>query len=170
MKPSADRSLPGMAPLAGEFLDRLGLADVTLAGNDSAGAITQMLISGGAPWAGRVVLASCEAFGNVPAGRRHRGRRADGRLALGEPSGLVPDLAGPRIYTVAELVNSYLSAVGKRRPLVPVHIAGQAARALRAGANLAQIAPSATGRGRNSWPTGSRAPRTSRSGAALALA
>jgi uncharacterized protein YbjT (DUF2867 family) len=58
-------------------------------------------------------------------------------LALGEPSGLVPDLAGPEIYTVAELVNSYLSATGKRRPLVPVHIPGQAARALRAGANLA---------------------------------
>jgi uncharacterized protein YbjT (DUF2867 family) len=58
-------------------------------------------------------------------------------LALGEPSGLVPDLAGPKIYTVAELVNSYLSAVGKRRPLAPVRIPGQAARALRAGANLA---------------------------------
>src|SRR6266568_695359 len=31
-------------------------------------------------------------------------------LALGAPSGLVPDLAGPKIYTVAELVKSYLSA------------------------------------------------------------
>ena len=58
-------------------------------------------------------------------------------LALGEPSGLVPDLAGPKIYTMAELVKSYLSAVGKHRPLVPVHIPGQAARAIRAGANLA---------------------------------
>ena len=58
-------------------------------------------------------------------------------LALGEPSGLVPDLAGPKVYPLAELVNSYLSAAGKRRPLVPVHIPGQAARALRAGANLA---------------------------------
>jgi uncharacterized protein YbjT (DUF2867 family) len=58
-------------------------------------------------------------------------------LALGEPSGLVPDLAGPKIYTVAELVHSYLSAAGKRRPLVPVHIPGQAATAIRAGANLA---------------------------------
>jgi uncharacterized protein YbjT (DUF2867 family) len=59
-------------------------------------------------------------------------------MALGaEPSGLVPDMAGPKIYTVAELVQSYLSAAGKRRPLVPVHIPGQAARALRAGANLA---------------------------------
>ena len=58
-------------------------------------------------------------------------------LALGEPSGLVPDLAGPTIYTVAELVTSYLRAARRRRPLVPVHIPGQAARALRAGANLA---------------------------------
>jgi pimeloyl-ACP methyl ester carboxylesterase len=49
MKPSADRPLPGMARLVGEFLDRLGLADVTLVGNDSGGAITQMLIRGGAP-------------------------------------------------------------------------------------------------------------------------
>jgi uncharacterized protein YbjT (DUF2867 family) len=58
-------------------------------------------------------------------------------LALGGPSGLVPDLAGPTIYTVAELVNSYMRAAGTRRPLVPVHIPGQAARALRTGANLA---------------------------------
>ena len=58
-------------------------------------------------------------------------------LALGEPSGLVPDLAGPKIYTLAELVRNYLSAAGKRRPLIPLHIPGQAARAIRAGANLA---------------------------------
>jgi len=144
-----------MAPLAGEFLDRLGLADVTLAGNDSAGAITQMLISGGAPWAGRVVLASCEAFGNVPAGRRHRGRRADGRLALGEPSGLVPDLAGPRIYTVAELVNSYSArpASGGRWS----RCAFQARPPGRSGPGRTwpPIAPLASGPGSNSWPTGS---------------
>ena len=79
----------------------------------------------------------------VPAGSRFQPvdaaevaeRMAD--LALGEPSGLVPDVAGPKIYTTAELVKSYLSAAGKRRPLVPVHIPGQAAGALRAGANLA---------------------------------
>src|SRR5262249_6428035 len=58
-------------------------------------------------------------------------------LALGEPAGLVPDMAGPKMYTLAEAVKSYLSAVGKRRPHVPVHIPGQAARAIRAGANLA---------------------------------
>jgi pimeloyl-ACP methyl ester carboxylesterase len=80
MKPSADRPLPGMARLAGEFLDRLGLADVTLVGNDSGGAITQMLISGGAPWVGRAVLASCEAFGNFPPGLTGRTLALAGKL------------------------------------------------------------------------------------------
>jgi uncharacterized protein YbjT (DUF2867 family) len=58
-------------------------------------------------------------------------------LALGEPSGLVPDMAGPKIYTLAELANGYLSAVGKRRRMVSLPVPGQAAKAIRAGANLA---------------------------------
>ncbi|MGH3098616.1 MAG: SDR family oxidoreductase [Streptosporangiales bacterium] len=58
-------------------------------------------------------------------------------LALGSPSGLVPDIAGPRVYDTAELFRSYLRAAGKRRPIVPVPQPGSAARALRAGANLA---------------------------------
>ena len=80
MKPSADLSLPGMARLVGEFLDRLGLADVTLVGNDSGGAITQMLISGGAPRVGRVVPASCEAFGSFPPGLTGRTLALAGKL------------------------------------------------------------------------------------------
>jgi len=58
-------------------------------------------------------------------------------LALGPPSGLVPDVAGPRVYGVDELVRDYLRAVHRRRPLVPVRLPGRAARALRGGANLA---------------------------------
>jgi uncharacterized protein YbjT (DUF2867 family) len=57
-------------------------------------------------------------------------------LALGAPAGLVPDIAGPRIYTLAELVRSYLRAAGKHRLTVPVRVPGQAARAIRGGANL----------------------------------
>jgi hypothetical protein len=38
---------------------------------------------------------------------------------------------------MAALVRGYLRAVGKHRALVPVWIPGQAARAFRAGANLA---------------------------------
>jgi pimeloyl-ACP methyl ester carboxylesterase len=37
MDPGADLSLPGIARLTAEFLDRLDLRDVTLVGNDPAG-------------------------------------------------------------------------------------------------------------------------------------
>jgi uncharacterized protein YbjT (DUF2867 family) len=59
------------------------------------------------------------------------------RLALGEPAGLVPDLAGPRVYEMRELVRSYLRASGKRRLLVPLRLPGGSAAAIREGANLA---------------------------------
>jgi uncharacterized protein YbjT (DUF2867 family) len=58
-------------------------------------------------------------------------------LALGSPAGLVPELGGPRVYGMAELVRSYLGAVGKHRPILPLRLPGRAARAFRAGANLA---------------------------------
>jgi uncharacterized protein YbjT (DUF2867 family) len=58
-------------------------------------------------------------------------------LALDGPAGLVPDIAGPRVYGMDELVRSYLRAVHKRRALVPVRLPGGALRALRSGANLA---------------------------------
>jgi hypothetical protein len=49
----------------------------------------------------------------------------------------VPDIAEPRVYGVGELVRLYLRARRQRRPVVPVPRPGGAARALRAGANLA---------------------------------
>ncbi len=58
-------------------------------------------------------------------------------LALGTPAGLVPDMAGPRIYPLADLLRGYLRARSRRRPMLPVRLPGQAARAIRAGANLA---------------------------------
>lgn len=58
-------------------------------------------------------------------------------LALGTPAGLVPDIGGPRVYTMSELIRGYLRAVGKHRLLVPVWLPGKAASAFRAGANLA---------------------------------
>jgi pimeloyl-ACP methyl ester carboxylesterase len=68
IKHGADLSLPGIAKLVAEFLDRLGLDDVTLVGNDTGGAVVQLLAADGAPRIGRVVLASCDAFGNFPPG------------------------------------------------------------------------------------------------------
>jgi uncharacterized protein YbjT (DUF2867 family) len=57
------------------------------------------------------------------------------KLTLGAPAGLVPDLGGPRVYELAELVRSYLRATHRHRPILPVWTPGTAARALRAGAN-----------------------------------
>ena len=52
-------------------------------------------------------------------------------------AGLVPDMAGPRAYEMAALLRGYLRARRKHRPIVPVRLPGKAARAVRAGANLA---------------------------------
>jgi pimeloyl-ACP methyl ester carboxylesterase len=59
MNADADLSLPAIARLAAEFLDRLDLQDVTLVGNDTGGALVQLLMCDGAARLGRVVLASC---------------------------------------------------------------------------------------------------------------
>jgi uncharacterized protein YbjT (DUF2867 family) len=58
-------------------------------------------------------------------------------LALGPPAGLAPDMAGPRVYEMAELLRGYLRASHKRRPILPLWLPGKAAAAFRAGANLA---------------------------------
>ena len=57
-------------------------------------------------------------------------------LALGEPAGRVPDLAGPTVYPMADLLRGYLAARARRRPLLPVPLPGKAGRAYREGANL----------------------------------
>jgi uncharacterized protein YbjT (DUF2867 family) len=58
-------------------------------------------------------------------------------LALAPPAGLVPDLGGPRVYDMADLLRGYLRASGRRRLIVPLPLPGGAARAFRSGANLA---------------------------------
>ncbi len=68
MHADADLSLPGIARIVAEFLDRLDLHDITLVGNDTGGALVQLLMSDGAARVGRVVLASCDAFDNFPPG------------------------------------------------------------------------------------------------------
>jgi uncharacterized protein YbjT (DUF2867 family) len=57
-------------------------------------------------------------------------------LALGTPAGLVPNMAGPKVYSMAELLRGYLQASHRHRPIVPVWLPGKAAHAVRAGANL----------------------------------
>src|ERR1700722_7067732 len=88
MRPDADLSLPGIARLVAEFMERLELDDVTLVGNDTGGALVQLLMAGDLSLAlGRVVLVSCDAFDNFPPGLTGKTLVAAGRLAPG-PFGL----------------------------------------------------------------------------------
>lgn len=61
-------------------------------------------------------------------------------LTLDKPAGLVPDLAGPKVYGLADLARGFLRATGKRRLMVPVRIPGKAGQAYRAGDNLSECA------------------------------
>ena len=79
----------------------------------------------------------------VPSGVRFQPIRADEvavrlvELALGTPAGPVADMGGPRVYAMADLLRGYLRSIHRRRPMVSVRQPGRAARAFRAGANLA---------------------------------
>jgi pimeloyl-ACP methyl ester carboxylesterase len=84
MRADADLSLPGIARLVAEFCDRLDLRDVTLVGNDTGGALVQLLMA--SPPSDRmagVVLASCDAFDNFPPGLTGKTLVAAGRLSPG---------------------------------------------------------------------------------------
>jgi len=76
----SDLSLRGIARLVAELLERLDLRDVTLVGNDTGGAIVQLLMADGAERVGRVVLASCDAFDNFPPGLTGRTLVRAGKL------------------------------------------------------------------------------------------
>ncbi|MEU0051384.1 alpha/beta hydrolase [Streptomyces sp. NPDC006309] len=80
MRPDADLSLPGVARLVTEFIDRLGLGGATVVGNDTGGALVQLLMCDSAERIGRAVLVSCEAFDNFPPGLTGRTLMATGKL------------------------------------------------------------------------------------------
>jgi pimeloyl-ACP methyl ester carboxylesterase len=80
MHPGADLSLPGIARLVAEFLDRLDLHDVTVVGNDTGGALVQLLMCDAAERVGRAVLASCDAFDNFPPGLTGKALLLTGKL------------------------------------------------------------------------------------------
>src|SRR3954447_4036141 len=84
MRPDADLSLRGHARLVGELLERLDLRDVTLAQNDLGYA--QLVALEHPERLARLVLASCEAFDNLPPGLP--GRFAG--VALRMPGGVQP--------------------------------------------------------------------------------
>ncbi|OBI51392.1 alpha/beta fold hydrolase [Mycobacterium sp. E796] len=62
----ADLSLPGMARITADFLDALGLDDVTIVANDTGGAVAQALVGRHPDRIARLVLTSCDAFEKFP--------------------------------------------------------------------------------------------------------
>jgi uncharacterized protein YbjT (DUF2867 family) len=73
-------------------------------------------------------------------------------LALGPPSGRVPDIGGPEVSTWADMIRQYLHAAGRPKLVVEVPMPGTGA--IRAGGLLVKIpqARRALPPGRNFWP------------------
>jgi pimeloyl-ACP methyl ester carboxylesterase len=63
---TGDATMEEVAHLVADFLDHLALGPVTLIGNDTGGALAQIIVARYADRIGRLVLTSCEAFDNVP--------------------------------------------------------------------------------------------------------
>ena len=66
MNPDADLTPAGVATIVADFLEALDLRDVTLVGNDSGGAISQIVITTRPERIGRLVLTSCDGFEIFP--------------------------------------------------------------------------------------------------------
>ena len=66
MNAGADLSPQGVARLMLDFIRALGLSGVTIAGNDTGGAICQLMLAGDTSRIGAAVLTNCDAFGTFP--------------------------------------------------------------------------------------------------------
>ncbi len=66
MREGADQTMEGIAALVAEFLDALGLDDAVLVGNDTGGAIAQIVATTAPQRLGGLVLTSCDAFEHFP--------------------------------------------------------------------------------------------------------
>lgn len=64
MGDDADLSPPGLGRLIADFLEALDLRDVTLVGNDTGGALSQICAADHPGRLGRLVLNNCDAFEN----------------------------------------------------------------------------------------------------------
>jgi pimeloyl-ACP methyl ester carboxylesterase len=66
MNADADLSPHGIAGLVGDFIAALGLDNVTIVGNDTGGAICQLMLAGDTGRIGAAVLTNCDAFAAFP--------------------------------------------------------------------------------------------------------
>jgi pimeloyl-ACP methyl ester carboxylesterase len=62
----ADLSPRGVAEMIRDFIDAVGLSDVTLVGNDTGGGLCQLVVDAYPDKVGRLVLTNCDAFDKFP--------------------------------------------------------------------------------------------------------
>jgi pimeloyl-ACP methyl ester carboxylesterase len=66
MRDGAELTMEGIAATIGEFLEALDLSDVVLVGNDTGGAVCQIVATSHGDRLGALVLTSCDAFEHFP--------------------------------------------------------------------------------------------------------
>jgi pimeloyl-ACP methyl ester carboxylesterase len=66
MREDAELTMESIAAMVGELLDALALEDVVLVGNDTGGAIAQLVATSTPERLGALVLTSCDAFEHFP--------------------------------------------------------------------------------------------------------
>jgi pimeloyl-ACP methyl ester carboxylesterase len=66
MPREADLSPPALGDVIADAIEALGLDDVTLVGNDTGGALSQIAVARHPQKIGRLVLTNCDAFENFP--------------------------------------------------------------------------------------------------------
>ena len=109
--PGADLSPPGLAEIVADAFEELGLEDVTLVGNDTGGAICQLVASRRPERLGRLVLTSCDSYDNFPP-------KLFAFLApLARLHGLIPLLFAPLRLRARAAAADRLRLVTKRRPI-----------------------------------------------------
>ncbi|BBX02455.1 alpha/beta hydrolase [Mycolicibacterium moriokaense] len=64
--PGAELSPRSVATMIRDFIDRFGLSDVTLVGNDTGGGLCQLVVDAYPDRVGRLVLTNCDAFDKFP--------------------------------------------------------------------------------------------------------
>lgn len=101
LKPDADLTFTGLARLVSDLLRALDLEEVTLVGNDTGGAIAQVVAVHHPERLGRLVLTNCEAFDNFPP-RPFAGLALAARLNL-----LRPLLSTMRIRALRRLPSAF---------------------------------------------------------------
>jgi pimeloyl-ACP methyl ester carboxylesterase len=114
MNPDADLTPYGIAAIVASFLEALDLEDVTIVGNDSGGAMSQVLVTRHPERIGRLVLTNCDTHENFPPGP------FKGFVALAKLPGVLRALIGPlRIGAVARAAFKPFS----KKPIPPELVA-----------------------------------------------